>query len=60
VKEFSRIAVNAARSLEQPTRDTTAAASAQISSTYFPSTSSGFYSDRGVPHQDIMKILKES
>ena len=47
VKEFSRIAVNAARSLEQPTRDTTAAASAQISSTYFPSTSSGFYSDRG-------------
>ena len=47
VKEFSRIAVNAARSLEQPTRDTTAAASAQISSTYFPSTSSGFYGDRG-------------
>jgi hypothetical protein len=47
VKEFSRIAVNAARSLEQPTRDTTAAASAQISSTYIPSTSSGFYSDRG-------------
>ncbi len=47
VKEFSRIAVNAARSLEQPTRDATAAASAQISSTYFPSTSSGFYSDRG-------------
>ena len=46
VKEFSRIAVNAARSLEQPTRDTTAAASAQISSTY-PSTSSGFYGDRG-------------
>ena len=43
-KEFSRIAVNAARSLEQTARD--AAANAQTTGTYFPS-SSGFYSNRG-------------
>jgi hypothetical protein len=42
-KEFSRIAVNAARSLEQTARD---AANAQTTGTYFPS-SSGFYSNRG-------------
>jgi hypothetical protein len=46
VKEFSRIAVNAARSLGQTAGDTTAA-SAQIGGAHFPSTSSGFYSDRG-------------
>jgi Protein of unknown function (DUF2795) len=46
VKEFSRIAVSAARSLEHTARDT--AADAHISGTYFPYTSSGSYSDRGV------------
>jgi hypothetical protein len=47
-KEFSRIAVNAARSLEQTARDTAATAtSTHTTNTYFPSASSGFYSDRG-------------
>jgi hypothetical protein len=46
VKEFSRIAVSAARSLEHTARD--AAADAHISGAYFPYTSSGSYSDRGV------------